>query len=510
MKWLLVGAFAAAILACGFLSLRKTQNVNDFFLGGRGIGPWMSAFAYGTTYFSAVLFVGYAGKVGWGFGLSAVWVAIGNALVGSLLAWKVLAKRTREMTERLQAITMPEFLKARYDSHGLKIFASLVIFIFLVPYSASVFMGLSYVFEEIFGIPYNYVLFFMAGLTAIFLLMGGYLAVALTDFIQGIVMIFGIGVMVYYVTSHPNVGGIIEGIQRTKAIDPELTQVVGPGGWLPLVSLVILTSLGSWGLPQMVQKFYAIKDAKAINAAMIITTVFALVISVSIYFIGSLSHLFFTELPLDPVTGAPNVDLVMPKIIATTMPELAAVLILLLVLSASISTLSSLVLVSSSSLGIDLIKSYFLPNLSKQKSMMLVRVLCLLFIGLSLLIALTKPTIILTLMAVSWGTVAGVFLAPYLYGLYWKKTTKAGAWAGALTGLSFSLGASIYFNFDAKLIPTIGSLAMLIPLAVVPAVSLVTARFSQNHIKLVFGEETEETVLKNAQAKEDLVIGDLG
>ena len=508
MKWILVGAFAAAILACGFLSLRKTQDVNDFFLGGRDIGPWMSAFAYGTTYFSAVLFVGYAGKVGWGFGLSALWVAIGNAIVGTLLAWKVLAKPTREMTERLKAITMPEFLKARYDSDGLKIFASLVIFIFLVPYSASVFMGLSYVFEEIFGIPYNYVLFFMAGLTAIFLLMGGYLAIALTDFIQGIVMLFGIGVMVYFVTSHPNVGGIIEGIQRTNAVDPQLTQVVGPGGWVPLFSLVILTSLGSWGMPQMIQKFYAIKDAKSINAAMIITTAFALIISVSIYFIGSLSHLFFTELPLDTVTGAPNVDLIMPKIIAITMPEIAAIMIILLVLSASISTLSSLVLVSSSSLGIDLIKGYFLPNMSKHQSMVLVRGLCLLFIGLSLIIALTKPTIILTLMALSWGTVAGVFLAPYLYGLYWKKTTKAGAWAGALTGLLFSVGASIYVNFDAKLIPTIGSLAMLIPLVVVPAVSLITAGFSSSHIKLVFGE-IEETGLTK-QAKEELVIGDLG
>ena len=152
----------------------RTKNVGDFFLGGRTLGPWMSAFAYGTTYFSAVLFIGYAGKLGWGFGIYTLWIVIGNTFIGTLLAWMVLAGRTRDMTSRLNAITMPEFLSARYGNKPLQVIAALVVFVFLVPYSASVLMGLSYLFEMTLHIPYENALYFLTALTAVYLVMGGY------------------------------------------------------------------------------------------------------------------------------------------------------------------------------------------------------------------------------------------------------------------------------------------------------------------------------------------------
>jgi SSS family solute:Na+ symporter len=494
MKFIMLGTFVAVLLASGFLAMRKTKNLGDFFLGGRKIGPWLSAFAFGTTYFSAVIFVGYAGKMGWSFGISGIWVGIGNALIGSFLAWKLLAKPTREMTEKLGAMTMPEFLQARYDSHALKIFAALIIFVFMVPYSASVFMGLSYVFEQVFQINYNYILVAMTVITAIYLLMGGYRAVAITDFIQGVVMIFGVAVLISYVFGHPAVGGFAQVLPKLAQIDPGLATFFPTGhNGVALLSVVLLTSLGTWGLPQMVQKFYAIKDKEKIKAATVISTLFCFIIGLGAYGVGAMSHLYFTELPVDPATGKATVDLLVPQILEIALPDLAAVLILLLVLAASMSTLASLVLVSSSSITIDLVKGYLKPQMKKNNELLLMRGFCLLFIVLSAVLALIKPAIILTLMALSWGTVAGVFLGPYLWGLFWPGTTKMGAWCGALVGLFFSLGFSWYHHFDAGFVPIGGALAMLLSLAIVPVVSLVTEGFSQEHLHKVFVEQQTET-----------------
>ncbi|OAT79746.1 sodium:solute symporter family protein [Desulfotomaculum copahuensis] len=487
MKVLLLCIFVGIMLFSGFTAMRRAHTVNDFFLGGRSMGPWLSAFAYGTTYFSAVIFIGYAGKVGWGFGLAALWIVLGNTLLGSFLAWLVLAKRTRAMTARLNAMTMPAFLEARYGSRNLKIFSALVIFIFLVPYSASVYMGLSYLFNQIFGIPYLFAALLMCLLTAVYLVMGGYRAVALTDFIQGLIMIAGVFVLLYFVIGAPQVGGLVQGLHRLAAVNPGLVSPAGPGNhWLPLASLVVLTSLGAWGLPQMVQKFYAIKDERAIRPAMLVSTAFALVITFGAYFSGSLTRLFFDKLPLDPSINKPTPDMLMPTLLHNILPELAAVIILLLVLSASMSTLASLVLVSSSALSIDLFEAVR-PQSARRNGVFALRLFCVLFVGLSLLLALAKPAIILSLMAMSWGTVAGFFLAPYLYGLFWRGATAAGAWAGALTGLIVSVVLSLYYHLDAGVIPLVGSLSMLIPLAVLPAVSVCTPALPGEIIRRAFG-----------------------
>jgi len=484
MKTAVLSSYIILMLSIGYVGMRKTKDLNDFFLAGRKIGPWMSAFAYGTTYFSAVIFIGYAGKVGWSFGLSSLWVALGNSLIGTLLAWKLLAQPTREITARLNVRTMPEFLEARYQSPGLKLFASIIIFIFLTPYSASVYMGLSYLFEGVFNINYTTALILMAVLTAAYLTMGGYFAVNITDMFQGFIMLGGVILLVVNILNHDRVGGLLNGIKSLSTINPQLASPIGPPGFWPLFFLVLLTSLGPWGLPHMIQKFYSIKNEKCIKPAMIVTTCFSLIISLGAYLVGSFSRLFFATLPLEG--GKPNPDVLIPKIISMTMPEALAAIILALVLSASMSSLSSLVLVSSSAISMDLIQGYLKPDIAKKPLMFIMRFLCVAFIGLSLIIALMKPTIILTLMAISWGTVAGVFLAPYLYGLFWKKTTKAGAWAGAISGLIVSIGLSMYFGFNTKLIPMVGSIAMIVPLFIVPLVSFITPKFSSTHLEKIF------------------------
>ncbi len=352
MVYAFLGAYFLLLIGIAIYSMRKSTTLKDFYLGGRNVGPWMSAFAYGAAYFSAVIFIGYAGRSGWTLGMSAVWVGIGNAILGNYIAWKVLARRTRALTGHLNAATMPEFFEKRFGSKGLRVLAAVIIFVFLVPYSASVYQGLGYLFEMTLNIPFIYCMLAMALVTAFYLLLGGYFGAALSDFIQGIVMLVGVVLMVFYIVTNPAVGGLSEGIARLKAIDPALVGPVGPDGPLSLISLILLTSLGSWGLPQMMHKFYAIRDERAIRRGTRISAGFSLVVAGGAYFCGVFGRLYLNnQLPVDPATGAANMDMIMPQVIVQALPQALIGIVLILVLSASMSTLASLVLVSSSAIS---------------------------------------------------------------------------------------------------------------------------------------------------------------
>ncbi len=483
-----LSVFLVGMVGVGVWGMKKTTTLADFFLGGRTLGPWLSAFAYGTTYFSAVVFIGFGGKIGWGYGLNGLWIAIGNTIIGTTLAWLILARRTRRMTQNLDTMTMPEFLQERYDGKLIKMFSALIIFIFLIPYSASVFQGLSYLFEAVFKIPYDYALLIMIGITGIYLIMGGYFAVALTDFIQGIIMLFGALLMIVILTG--KAGALMHTDGSLSATLTSLAQqysqhTVKPPNMLMLAALVFMTSFGVWGMPQMVQKFYAIKNENVIVRAAIVTTVFSIIVTVTAYYTGALTHAFYTPqtIPVDAV-GKLNPDKVIPQLLTGNLPSGLMAIILLLVLSASMSTLASLVLVSASSVAIDMVKGHINPNISKTGSLRLMRVLSAIFIVVSYVIARYKFAVIVELMALSWGAVAGTFMAPFFYGLYWKRTTKAGAAAGMIVGLGLSIFLSYWYGKATS--PITASISMIVPFIIVPLVSLATKPPKQELIDKAF------------------------
>jgi len=491
----LIVLYVGVMLVVGYWCMKRTKNVGDFFLGGRTLGPWMSAFAYGTTYFSAVLFIGYAGRLGWGFGIQTMWIVVGNTLIGTLLAWLVLAGRTREMTARLNALTMPEFLRARYDSMPLQIIAALVVFVFLVPYSASVYMGLSYLFQRTLGLQYNQALIFLAALTGVYLVMGGYFAVAVSDFIRGIVEFLGVVTLVLLLTAMKGGLGATFGALLNPKYMPALSAPppsTGPPfpGWVTLVSLVLITSFGPWAMPQMVQKFYSIRSKADVKRAMIIATIFALFMSFGAYYSGALTHLFFvnpeTDLAsiTDTVTKKPNLDLLMPFFITAYVPQWLVLVILLMVFSASMSSLSSLVLVSSSAIAIDIYGVSGRRDQKQRQTMLLMRVFCAVFVALSLLIAVSKVDVIVNLMVIAWGALSAAFLAPYLYGLFWRRATKAGAYAGMLSGVGTAVG--LFCFWSKPHIPVAGAIAMLVPLLVMPVVSFLTSPPNEAHLAKCF------------------------
>lgn len=489
--------FFGLMLFVGFACRKHSANVDGFVLGGRAVGPWLTAFAFGTSYFSAVIFVGYAGQFGWNFGLASTWIGLGNAFIGSLLAWTVLGRRTRVMTQHLGSKTMPDFFEKRYDSKKLKVVASFIVFIFLIPYTASLYNGLSSLFNNVFEIPYWVIVVGMAVLTGVYVIFGGYMATAVNDFIQGVIMLVGIVAVIIAVLNQN--GGLLEAVNtlsQSEHAGPEYTSTFGPNP-LFLLFVVLLTSLGTWGLPQMVGKFYSIKDEGAIKKGTLISTVFAVVVAGGCYFLGGFGKLYFNEMQAAGFTSEEGTkfDKVIPTMLQN-LPSVVVALIIVLVLAASMSTLSSLVLTSSSTLTLDVVKPAMekKKEISDKKSVFIMRLFIVFFVAISAVIAILKDTIwadsvfIAQMMGVSWGALAGAFLAPFLYGLYWKKTTKAAVAASFIFGtgleivqLCISVGwlnvsnvPVLGFIFTNSLYS--GVFAMLGGLVIVPIVSLLTKK----------------------------------
>ena len=488
IKITLLVVFFAVMLGVGFYCKRHSTNVAGFVLGGRNVGPWLTAFAYGTSYFSAVIFVGYAGQFGWKFGVASTWIGIGNAVIGSLLAWIILGRRTRLMTQHLETKTMPEFFEKRFSSPALKIAASAIVFIFLIPYTASLYNGLSRLFEMAFPvISYEVCVIVMAVLTGIYVIAGGYMATAINDFIQGIIMLGGIIAVIAAVLKTK--GGFTEALSALSAVEGSTPgafgSFFGPDP-LGLLFVVILTSLGTWGLPQMVQKFYAIKNESDITKGTIISTVFALIVAGGCYFLGGFGRLFKTQAEVN----AEGFDAIVPSMLEN-LPTIIIAIVIVLVLSASMSTLSSLVLTSSSTLTLDMIKGHMVKKMDEKKQVLTLRIFIVVFIVISAVIALFKDKLsfIADMMGISWGALAGAFLAPFLFGLYSKRITKAAVWSS----FGFGVGVMVFNMLFKSILPTflkssinMGVIAMLGGLVIVPVVSLLTKKPDEKQVDEIF------------------------
>ena len=500
--------YALGMVGIAVYTRHRSSSVNDFLLAGKkGLNGWMTAFAYGTTYFSAVIFIGYAGKFGAQYGLASVWIGIGNAIIGSLFAWLVLAKRTKKMTVRLQAKTMPEFFEKRYDSRSSKLVSAIIIFVFLIPYSASVYNGLSSLFGIVFNIPGWVVMVVLAALTALYLFFGGYFATALSDFIQGIIMLIGVVAMVFCFMNHANVNWDLSALTSSEELgwftfSSSHTGLYG--NTASLISLILLTSFGVWALPQTIHKYYAVRDDKAIMQGTVVSTLFALIIGFGAYFTGALSAFF-------PSVANVGADNVIPEMLKIVIPTGLIGVIAVLILSASMSTLSSVSLASASVVAVDLYKGKINPQASDKKVNVTMKVLSLVFVAVSVILAVLneqfKVAAIAYLMGLSWGVLAGCFMGPYVLGLLWKKVTKPAVWASIIGTLCLTVGLIFVFGYDknawdctlgvalksgVECSPMIGVICMAYSLLVTFIVSLCTKPPQAETVLAAFEENTQE------------------
>lgn len=515
LDYIILGLYALSMVVIAFITKKRSNSVNDFLLAGKkGLNGWMTAFAYGTTYFSAVIFIGYAGQFGKSFGLSSVWIGIGNAILGTLVAWLVLAKRTRNMTKRLAAKTMPEFFEKRYGSRGIKLAAAILIFIFLIPYSASVYNGLSTLFEIIFGIEGWIVMVALAALTALYLYFGGYFATALSDFVQGIIMIVGVICMIFCFMNHENIMWNISNLTN----NPNLTWFTFGaqnssglyGTTVSLISLILLTSIGVWGLPQTIHKYYAIRDKKAITQGIIVSTAFALLIGVIAYFTGALSYFFPEELAHIAPTAYEEI---MPTMLSIVIPTGLVGLIAVLILSASMSTLASVSLTSASVVAVDIYKGNINKKANDKKVTLLMRLFCFAFVAISVIIAIFNDKFgiaaIAYMMGISWGTLAGCFMGPFVIGLLWKKVSRPAVWTSIISSPVITAILIVVLGFDkgnwecsfgqaikngVSTSPLIGVICMIFSVIITVAITLITKAPEKEIIYNAFDAPLEDEI----------------
>ena len=512
LKIVFLVIFFAVMIGIGVMTRKKANSVEGFVLGGRKAGPWLTAFGYGTSYFSAVVFIGYAGQFGYKYGVSSTWVGIGNAVIGSLLAWIVLGRRTRVMTKHLDSKTMPDFFGKRFDSQALRVTAALISFIFLIPYTSSVYNGLSRLFNMAFNIDYKVCIIVMAALTCIYVILGGYMATVVNDFVQGIIMLFGIVAVIATVLN--NNGGFMQALTTLSQQESDLEVSAGMQGAfvsffgpdpLNLLGVVILTSLGTWGLPQMVGKFYAIKDEKSIKAGTVISTAFAAVVAGGCYFLGGFARLYEGNPAIYKEDGGVMYDAIVPTMLSG-LPDVLIGIVIVLVLSASMSTLSSLVLTSSSTVTLDLIALIGnKKNEDKKKvdkrNLVTMRLLLVFFIVVSVVLSLNPPTFIAQLMGYSWGALAGSFLAPFLWGLYWKKTTKLSVWACFIAGVGLTVSNMVFQYVSSPI--NMGAITMLAGLVIVPLVSIITPKLGADKVEEIFECYNEKVTIEKRYSLEE-------
>ena len=510
----LIVLFFASTIYIGFYYKKKSATKDSFVLGGRKVNGWLSAFAYGTSYFSAVIFIGYAGSFGWAFGVSALWIGLGNAFIGSLLAWVLLGRRTRLLTQHLSSATMPDYFAKRFDSNALKIASSIIIFVFLLPYTAALYNGLSILFAKAFNFD-NYVIWILliSLITGFYVIAGGILSTSVNSFVQGLIMLIGIIlVIVFALRINGGLNGSLEALADGSSW--VYSSMFGPDP-LHLLFVVLLTSLGTWGLPQMVGKFYSITDEGQIKKGTVVSTIFAIVVAGGCYFLGGLGKLFVTD--LSEVGGTSGI---VPQIV-TQLPGIIVAVVVVLVLAASMSTLSGLVLTSASTVVIDLIDSK--KKMEEKHSVLLLRILVLAFILASAGLAIFQiygpkqlTNDIASLMGVSWGAISGAFIGPFLYSLYSKKITKTSVWVSFIMGILIAI-LSLVFKFSGTVVQIksasglvlfdfadsiyMGVLAMVLSLVLTPLVSLFTKKMDSSKTDEMFACFEDEKVVK---AKENL------
>ena len=382
------------LLIIGFLTQKKNQSSSDYLIGGRKIGAMVSALSFVAAYFSSVVIIG-GGAFGYKYGLSTLWIAAINVLLGCFLAWVVLGKKTRELTKKYNAITLPDFFAKRYQLPFARIFVSVVICLFLIIYNVSILKGLGDTFHILLEIPYVWGVIISGLIVLVYVSFGGYLAVVWTGFIQALIM--GAGLILLLTNTLRETGGLTAGVLALKNTNPGLVETPGVWGFPGLISYVLVVSFGVWGMPQMLARFYSIKSNKAIRTGTIIATIGG-AMAIIPYLVGALARTKFPDLV--------NVDQAIPMMVSEFMSPTATAIFFIGVIAAGMSTFSSVLIISSGAMVRDLLKTSFSIRINEKQEIRWNTMTNILIGFISILVAIKPPGLVLTLTAFSWAVIA--------------------------------------------------------------------------------------------------------
>jgi SSS family solute:Na+ symporter len=465
-------AYLVALILIGLITGRRTKSVEDFYIGGRRIGPWVTALSFVAAYFSSVVIVG-GGGFGYMFGMTTLWIGAINVLLGCTVCWIVLGPRIRKFTQRLNTMTIPGFFQERYQSRFALIFSALVIVIFMVFYNVSILKGMGHIFEVLMNIPYAYAVI-LAGIIILFYVsVGGYLAVVWTSFVQAWVM--GFGLILLTIFSIKAVNGLTSANYALQAIDPGLINTPGIWGWSGLISYALIVSFGVWGMPQLVVRFYSIKNLRVLKIGTVVATI-GTCMALLPYLNGAIARVLL------PGLGSP--DLAIPTLAKTVLPPIGSAIVLAAVVAAGMSTFASVLIILSSSLIQDIVKKGLKKELDQKRVLRYSKFASAMIGVISLFIALKPPGLVLTLTAFAWAVIASTTLWPVLFGIYWKRTSKQGCAFSMIGGFLTAL----IWMIAGKPLGIHGFIpGLIVGFILIITVSYLTPRFSQEHIDRIWG-----------------------
>ncbi len=424
---LVLVVYIGLLAAIGMVLSGRSKNAGDFAIGGRSVGPWVTALSFVAAYYSSVVIIG-GGAFGWKFGLATLWVGAGNVLIGTTLAWIVLGRRVRKFTENLDVVTMPGFFAARYGSPQARIFSAAVTGLFLIIYNVSVLKGMANSFEVLMDLPY-WVGVVISGVVILFYTaIGGYLAVVWTSMIQALVMIAALVLLAFM--SLQRVGGMTALVDKLNAVDPGLVSTPGVWGWAGLISFTLIVSLGTWGMPQLIVRFYSIKSAKMLRTGTVIVTVGAAVALLP-YLTGAVARVLVPQLD--------SADQAIPALTALVLNDWGGALFLAGVVAAGMSTFAGVLIIIASSLVRDVWIAGLGRTLTPTAELKASRIMSMAIGVISLLIALKPPALVLVLTAFSWAVIASTNLWPLLFGIYCRRTGPKATFASMIAGVTAAL-----------------------------------------------------------------------
>ena len=408
--------------AVGVFSSRRLKSSADYAIGGRSVGPWVTALSFVAAYFSSVLIIG-GGAFGYKYGLATLWIGASNVLVGCALAWIILGKRIRRMTEATGSMTISEFLGKRYKSRAIMMFSAAVIFLFLIIYNVSVVKGMANAIQVLVEVPYWGGVLISGLIIVFYVTVGGYLAVVWTSFIQAWIMIGGLILLTLVAVSR--VGGMTSAVERLSAMDAGFVETPGLWGWAGLISFCLIVSFGTWGMPQLVIRFYSIKNVKMLRIGTIVVTIGGSVALLP-YLNGAIARI------LHPAVASP--DLAIPTLTKSVLPPIGAAIFLAGVIAAGMSTFAGVLIISSTSLVRDTMEHTFGKKLTQAQQIKYARIANIVLGGLAIVIGLRPPSLILVLTAFSWAVIASTNLWPLLFGIYWRRTNPTATLASMIVG----------------------------------------------------------------------------
>jgi len=473
---LVLAAYLLLLFVLGWVARSRARSAEGFYLGSRSVGPWVTAFSFVAAYYSSVVIIG-GGGFGYKYGMATLWIGATNVLVGTLLAWIVLGARTRAMTGRLNTITMPDFFARRFDAPAARAISAVIVTVFLVIYSVSVIQGMGHAFAVLVGMPYIYGVLISALVIVVYVTIGGYMAVVWTGFVQGIIMI--VGLVLLAVLAVAKVGGLAEGFRQLGAIEAgRYVETPGIWGWPGIISYAMIVSFGVWGMPQLVTRFYSIKNTQVLRLGTVLATVGGMVALLP-YFSGALARVLFPNLPA--------ADKAIPMLVKAAMPAWASALFLAGVIAAGMSTFAAVLIVSVSSLVKDMLRDSFRAQLAPRTEVVLSRVSSAVIGLAAVLVALKPPAMILVITGFSWAVIASTTLWPYLFGLYWRGASRAGVLAAMVGGCATAL-VWLALRNPFGLHGFVPGMAVSLVLLVV--VSLLTPRPMPETLRAAFGDSS--------------------